>query len=130
MARAYTILTLVAANTSSSGSGTERVAGDVRDSDGGFLTLRIKNSGALGAQCVCTVMVAHDTGSTPTEAATGDTSAWKQVFQFGGGTVSGTITTQVWEFGPSVTHIQVEFTGHTTNAVIVEAIATLVDYEA
>jgi hypothetical protein len=129
MARTYSILTLVAANTSSAASGTERVAGDVRSSDGGFLTLRIRNTGTLGAQCVCTVMVAHNTGSTPSAAATGDSSAWKQVFQFGGGTTSGSITTQVWEFGPSVTHIQVEFTGHTTNAVIVEAIATLVDYE-
>lgn len=130
MARGYSILTLVAANTSSSGGGTEREVGDVRSSDGGFLTLRIRNTGALGAQCVCTVMVAHDTGTTPAAAATGDTSAWKQVFQFGGGTTSGAITTMTYEFGPAVTHIQVEFTGHTTNAVIVEAIATLVNYEA
>lgn len=130
MARVKSTETLFAANTErTAGAAATRAAIDVRECDGGVITFRIRNGGALGAACVCTVMVSHDAGATPATASTGDASTWKQIFQFGGGTGSGAITSQSFDFGPAVKHIQVEFDGNTTNSAFVEAIASLVDYE-
>ena len=130
MARAKSLVTLVAADTEVAASGTSRTATSTQNFDGGLLTLRIRNGGTLGAQCVCTVAVSHVDGTVPATAATGDTSTWKQVYQFGSGTVSAAVTATSFEFGPGVRHIQVEFTGHTSQPVHVEALMTLYDYEA
>ena len=97
--------------------------------DGGIVTFAITNSGTLGAQCEARVLVAHKDTSAPTAAAegTGDT-AWKQVYVIGGGLVSGTKTRGVYEFGPEIAYLYIEFEGNTTNAAVVEAHATTYVY--
>lgn len=97
--------------------------------DGGFLTLAITNGGtAPSAQAVGRILIAHkDTGgSMPSAGAegTGD-GDWKQVYEIGGGTVSGFKTRlPPWRFGPEVSYIEVEFPPHTGADVTIEAIVS------
>jgi hypothetical protein len=85
---------------------------------GGILTMKITNSGALGAQCVGTVLIAHN-ASLPAAAVAG--ADWKTLWSFGGGLVSGTVTEQSMTIDPGVMHLEVMFNGNTTNAAVVEA---------
>lgn len=109
---------VVSAQTISAGGSAVRGAVDMRGSHGGLLSLEITNNGTLGAQCVCTVSVAHDAGSTPSTNAVG--SVWKQLWQFGGGVTSGAVTRHTIPI-PPCQHLQVEFYGNTTNSVDVAA---------
>ena len=110
-------------------AGVVRGAIDVRNRDGGIVTIKITN-GATGPtlQCEGRVMIAHTELGTPATDAAG--AVWKTLWRFGGGITANGVTEQSYEFGPGVKHIQVEFTGNTGQAVTVEAIASTVDYSA
>jgi hypothetical protein len=111
--------TVVASASNASGA-TTRGTLDLRTKLGGLLTMKITN-GATGPspQCEGRVLVAHNSGSTPTAASAG--ADWKTVWRFGGGTANNLVTEQSWEFGPAVMHLEVEFTGNVGQAVTVEA---------
>lgn len=112
--------TLVAAATSNAAGATTRGTLDLRTAQGGLLTLKITN-GATGptVQCQANVLIAHSSGATPTEASAG--ADWKTLWSVGGGTTANVITEQSMEVGPGVMHLEVEFTGNTGQAVVVEA---------
>lgn len=112
--------TLVAAGTSNAAGATTRGTLDLRTAHGGLLTLKMIN-GATGptTQCVANVLVAHNSGATPTAASAG--ADWKTIWSVGGGTVANAVTEQSVEISPGVMHLEVEFTGNTGQAVTVEA---------
>ena len=112
--------TLVAASTSNAAGATTRGTLDLRTAQGGLLTLKITN-GATGptVQCQANILVAHNSGATPTAASAG--TDWKTLWSVGGGTTANAITEQSMEIGPGVMHLAVEFTGNTGQAVTVEA---------
>jgi hypothetical protein len=109
---------LVASQTLAAGGAAVRGATDMRDMFGATLSVEITNNGTLGAQCVCTISIAHDSGATPATGAVGAT--WKYLWKFGGGTTSGAFTAHTIQV-PPCTHVQVEFAGNTTNSVTVAA---------
>jgi hypothetical protein len=92
---------------------------DLRTAQGGILTMKITNSGTLGAQCEGRVLIAHTSNDTPAAGSAG--TDWKTLWKFGGGLVSGTVTEQSMTVDPGVMHLEVEFVGNTTNAAVVEA---------
>lgn len=112
--------TLVAAGTSNTAGNTTRGTLDLRTKFGGLLTMKITN-GATGptAQCEGRVLVAHNSGATPTAASAG--TDWKTIWVFGGGTTNNAITEQSIVLDQSVMHVEVEFTGNTGQTVTVEA---------
>lgn len=128
MARAKYEQVIIASQSNAAG-GTVRGAIDVRNRDGGIVTLKISN-GATGptVQCEGRVMIAHTELGTPAVGAAG--TVWKTIWRFGGCVAANAVTEQSYEFGPGVKHIQIEFTGNTGQAVTVEAIASTVDYSA
>lgn len=110
--------TLIAAGTSNAAGDTTRGTVDLRTAIGGLLTIKLTNSGALGAQAEARILVAHNTGSTPTAASAG--ADWKTVYVVGNGTASG--KTGEWSYQVNgAMHLEVEVTGNTTNAVVCEA---------
>lgn len=111
----------VVASASNAAGATTRGTVDLRGHMGGLLTMKITNSGTLGAQCEGRVLVAHTDSTTPTAAAAG--TDWKTLWRFGGGIASGAVTEQSMEV-PPCNHLEVEFTGNTTNACTVEAYLT------
>lgn len=120
---------VIVPSQSNAAAGTVRGAIDVRNRDGGIVTMKITN-GATGptAQCEGRVMIAHTELGTPATGAAG--AVWKTIWRFGGGITANAVTEQSYEFGPGVKHIQIEFTGNTGQAVTVEAIGSTVDYSA
>lgn len=112
---------VVASATNTAGS-TTRGTRDMRGKHGGLLTLKITN-GATGptVQCTANVLVAHNSGSTPTAASAG--SDWKTIFIFGGGTTNNAVTEQHIVLPPCC-HVEVEFTGNTAQSVTVESVIT------
>jgi len=118
-----TALVSSAANTAGS---TVRARVSVDAVDGGMITMRITNGGT-GPTLPCTgrVFIAHKQASMPATAGegTGD-GAWKQVAEFGGGSVASVSTRFAYRFGPEVAYAQVEFTGNTGQSVTVEAHVT------
>ena len=119
------VATLVAAATSNAAGATTRGTVDMRGKQGGLLTMKITN-GATGPtlQAECRILVAHDTGTTPTAASAG--AVWKTLWVFGGGTVANAITEQnVW-LNPAC-HYEIEFTGNTGQAVTVESFISNLD---
>jgi hypothetical protein len=128
MARAKYVQSVVA-SASNAANATTRGTIDVRERDGGILTLKITN-GATGptADCRCNVLIAHNTGATPTAASAG--ADWKTVYNFSGRITNNLVTERDYLFGPEVMHVCVEFTGNTGQAVTVEAIASTVNYSA
>lgn len=129
MAKTLTRTALVSSASNAAGA-TTRGRLDCSAVDGGILTFAITN-GATGpsAQCEARVMVAHKDTAMPSAGAegTGD-GAWKQVYVLGGGTTANAKTRGVYQFGPEVAYVQIEFTGNTGQAVTVEAIATTYAY--
>lgn len=110
----------VVASTSNPATATTRGTIDLRTVLGGLLTMKITNGGTgPTVQCEGRVLVAHNDGATPTAASAG--ADWKTIWRFGGGTAANAITEQSFEFGPGVMHLEVEFTGNTTQSVTVEA---------
>lgn len=118
---------VILSSQSNSAGGTVRGAIDVRTKDGGLVTLRITNGGTgPTVPCEGRVLISHSTGTTPATAAAG--TDWKRVYFYNGGTTNSAVSPSVWQFGPGVEHIEVEFTGNTGQAVTVEAIATTYSY--
>lgn len=102
---------------------------DLSGADAGIVTFRITN-GATGptVQCAGRVLIAH-AATMPAAAAEGvGDGDWKQVAEISGGTTANASTRGVYEFGPAVQYIEVEFTGHTVQPVTVEAHVTHVAY--
>lgn len=91
---------------------------------GGVLLLRIRN-GATGptAQCIGRIMRARKQSAMPAEGAEGTTGdGWIKVDEFGGGATANAVTSWEYRFGPEAAYLQVEFTGHTGQAVGVDAV--------
>ena len=125
MGKALTATVLVSSQSVSAG-GTVRGRVDVSNADGGIVTMRITN-GATGpsTQCVGRVLIAHKQTSMPAAASegTGDND-WKKVYEFGNGFSASASSSMSWRFGREVAYVEVEFTGHTGQAVTVESHCT------
>ena len=119
----------IVASVSNAADATTRGAIDVRERDGGLITIKMTN-GATGptVPCQARVMVAHTTGVTPATGAAG--ADWKTVEVFLGLTANSAVVERKYDFGPAVKHVQVEFTGNTVQAVTVEALASTFNYSA
>lgn len=86
---------------------------------GGLLTMKITNGAiAPSVQCVGRVLIAHNAVLPVAGPAGAD---WKTLFSFGGGVVANTVTENHFIVDASVMALEVEFTGNTGQAVIVEA---------
>lgn len=121
MAKTITGQVLVSSASNTAGS-TTRGRLDVSDADGGQIRWRITNGGTgPTVQCEARIMVARKQASMPSAEAegTGD-DAWKQVYVQGGGTTASASTRGVFNFGPEVAYVQIEFTGNTGQSVTVE----------
>jgi hypothetical protein len=112
--------TLIAAATSNAAAGTTRGTLDLRTKAGGMLTIKLTN-GATGptVQAVANVLIAHNSGATPTAGSAG--TDWKTIWSFGGGVTANAITEQSMAVDAAVMHIEVEVTGNTGQAVTCEA---------
>lgn len=98
----------------------QRAVKDMRGRHGGVLTARILNGGTgPTAQCVATVYVAHDSGTTPAAGAEGTT--WKFFTTLGGGGTTANAATPLMVVLPPMCHFQIEFAGNTGQNVTVEA---------
>lgn len=112
--------TLVAAATSNAAGATTRGTVDLRTAQGGLLTFKLTNGGTgPTVQCTANILVAHNSGATPTAASAG--ADWKTLWSVGGGTTANAITEQSIDVPPGIMHLEVEFTGNTGQAVVVEA---------
>ena len=120
------VVTLIAAATSNTAGSTTRGTADLRTSLGGLLTIKITN-GATGptVQAQANILVAHNTGSTPTAASAG--TDWKTVYQVGNGTANNTVGEWSYVVPPGAMHIEVEVTGNTAQSVTCEAFLSRVD---
>jgi len=113
--------TLIAAGTSNAAGGTTRGTVDLRTAHGGLLTGKLTN-GATGptAQAVVNILIAHNSGATPTAGSEG--TDWKTISSaIGGGTTANAITPWSMEIPQGVMHLEVEVTGNTGQAVTCEA---------
>ena len=111
--------TLIAAGTSNAAGATTRGVVDLRTAQGGLLTIKTNNTGTLGVQAEVRILIAHNSGATPTAASAG--ADWKTVYVLGTGLVSGTTNEWSYRVPAEVMHLEVEVTGNTTNAVTCEA---------
>lgn len=112
--------TLIAAATSNAAGSTTRGTVDLRTKFGGLLTIKITN-GATGptAQAVANILVAHNSGATPTAASAG--TDWKTIYTVGNGTANNTVGEWNIPIDQSIMHLEVEITGNTGQAVTCEA---------
>lgn len=93
---------------------------DLRTAFGGLLTMKITNGGTgPNAQAEARVLVAHNSGSTPTAASAG--ADWKTISTVGNGTTANTVGEWNIPIDQSVMHVEVEITGNTGQAVTCEA---------
>lgn len=112
--------TLIAAATSNGAGSTTRGTLDLRTAFGGLLTIKITNGGTgPTVQAVANVLVAHNTGVTPTAASAG--TDWKTIYQVGNGTTASTVGEWSIPIEQGVMHLEVEVTGNTGQAVTCEA---------
>lgn len=125
MATATKTVTTVVSSAANTAGSTTRGTVDLRTALGGLVTFKMTNGGTgPTAQCTAAVLVAHNTGTTPTAASEG--SDWKTVAgPFGGGTTANAVTPLSYTFGPEVMHLEVEFTGNTGQSVTVEAVISV-----
>lgn len=129
MAKTQAATAIVSSASNTAGS-TTRGRLDCTAVDGGTVTFRITNGGTgPTVQCEARILIAHKGSSMPAAGAegTGDLD-WKQVYVLGGGTTANAKTRGVYQFGPEVAYLEVEFTGNTGQAVTVEAHATTYTY--
>ena len=120
------VTTLIAASTSNSAGSTTRGTADLRTSIGGILTIKITNGGTgPTVQAQANILVAHNTGSTPTAASAG--TDWKTVYQVGNGTAANTVGEWAYVVPAGAMHIEVEVTGNTGQAVTCEAFLSKID---
>jgi hypothetical protein len=112
--------TLIAAATSNASGATTRGTLDLRTAFGGLLTIKITNGGTGPTlQAVANVLIAHNSGATPTAASAG--TVWKTIYQVGNGLVANTIGEWNIPIDQSVMHVEVEVTGNTGQDVTCEA---------
>lgn len=112
--------TLIAAATSNAAGSTTRGTVDLRTAHGGLLTIKLTNGGTgPTVQAEARVLVAHNSGTTPTAASAG--TDWKTIWVFGGGVTASAITEQSIAVDAGVMHLEVEVTGNTGQAVTCEA---------
>lgn len=112
--------TLIAAATSNAAGATTRGTVDLRTAFGGLLTVKLTNGGTGPTlQAEARVLVAHNTGSTPTAAGAG--ADWKTIYVVGNGTAANTVGEWSIPIDQSVMHCEVEITGNTGQAVTCEA---------
>ena len=112
--------TLIAAATSYTAGATTRGTVDLRTAFGGLLTVKLTNGGTGPTlQAEARVLVAHNTGSTPTAAGAG--ADWKTIYVVGNGTSASTVGEWSIPIDQSVMHCEVEITGNTGQAVTCEA---------
>ena len=112
--------TLIAAATSNAAGATTRGTVDLRTAFGGLLTIKLTNGGTGPTlQAEARVLVAHNTGSTPTAAGAG--ADWKTIYVVGNGTAASTVGEWSIPIDQSVMHCEVEITGNTGQAVTCEA---------
>lgn len=112
--------TLIAAATSNAAGATTRGTVDLRTAFGGLLTVKLTNGGTGPTlQAEARVLVAHNTGSTPTAAGAG--AYWKTIYVVGNGTAANTVGEWSIPIDQSVMHCKVEITGNTGQAVTCEA---------
>ena len=112
--------TLIAAGTSNSAGSTKRGTLDLRQAFGGLLTIKITHGGpGPTAQAVANVLVAHNSGATPTAASAG--ADWKTIYQVGNGTSASTVGEWSIPIDQSAMHLEVEITGNTGQSVTCEA---------
>lgn len=123
MALTKTPATIIAAATSNGAGSTTRGTVDLRSVYGGILTVKITNGGTgPTVQAQANVLIAHNSGTTPTAASAG--ADWKTVASWVNGTTANTIGEWSMVVDPSVTHLEVEITGNTVQAVTCEAFIT------
>lgn len=112
--------TLIAAATSNTAGSTTRGTLDLRTTFGGILTVKLTNGGTgPTVQAVANVLIAHNSGSTPTAASAG--TDWKTIASVGNGTTASTIGEWSFLIDQSVMHLEVEVTGNTGQTVTCEA---------
>ena len=112
--------TLIAAATSNAAGATTRGTVDLRTAFGGLLTVKLTNGGTGPTlQAEARVLVAHNTGATPTAAGAG--ADWKTIYVVGNGTSASTVGEWSIPIDQSVMHCEVEITGNTGQAVTCEA---------
>lgn len=112
--------TLIAGATSNAAGATTRGTVDLRTAFGGLLTVKLTNGGTGPTlQAEARVLVAHNTGSTPTAAGAG--ADWKTIYVVGNGTSASTVGEWSIPIDQSVMHCEVEITGNTGQAVTCEA---------
>lgn len=123
MALTKTPATIIAAATSNTAGSTTRGTVDLRSVYGGILTVKITN-GATGptVQAQANVLIAHNSGTTPTAASAG--ADWKTLASWVNGTAANTVGEWSMVVDPAVTHLEVEVTGNTVQAVTCEAFIT------
>lgn len=125
MATTTTTLTpvTIVASTSNGAGSTTRGTRDMRGKHGGLLTVKFTNGGTgPTVQCTATVLIAHNSGATPTAGSEG--SDWKTYAVVGGSGVANSAVTPFSIVIPPCCHLEVEFAGNTGQAVTVEAILT------
>jgi len=113
--------TIIASGTSNADGATTYGTSDQRTTFGGVLTVKITN-GATGptTQATVTVLIAHNSGTTPTAAAAG--ADWKSAIgPFGAGLVANDAPEWYIPIDDSVMHFEVQITGNTGQAVTCEA---------
>lgn len=119
MALTKTARTLVAAATSNAAAGTTRGTIDLEATYGGMLTLKMTNGAtAPTVQCTANVLISHN-ATLPAAASAG--ADWKTMYTIGGGLVVNGITELSIPIDSSIMNLEVEFTGNTGQAVVVEA---------
>ena len=129
MAKPLARTSVVASATNTAGS-TTRGRLDCSAVDGGIVTFRITNGGTgPTAQCEARVLIAHKDSAMPSAASEGTGAGdWKQVYVIGGGTANSGTARGVYQFGPEVAYLEIEFTGNTAQSVTVESFATTYTY--
>lgn len=110
----------VVASASNAASATTRGTVDLRTAGGGLLTMKVTNGGTgPTVACETRVLVAHNSGSTPTAASEG--ADWKTVAAHVATAIASAVHTFSYNVPVGVMHLEVEFTGNTGQAVTVEA---------
>lgn len=123
MALTKTPATLIAAGTSNAAGATTRGVIDLRSMYGGLLTVKLTNGGTGPTlQAVANVLAAHNSGATPTAASAG--TDWKTLASWGGGVTANAVNEWSMIVDPAITHLEVEITGNTGQAVTCEAFIT------
>lgn len=123
------VVTLIAAATSNTAGSTTRGTADLRTSLGGVLTIKLTNGGTgPTVQAVANILIAHNTGSTPTAASAG--TDWKTIFSVGNGTANSAVGEWSYQVPAGAMHLEVEVTGNTGQTVTCEAFLSRMDSAA